>query len=86
MLIPIPPPIFSSAFGAMERTLAPSFRALTILRESFASGRQAEFAVKVWEKAHTTEPFKLAGRTLVWVYERLKDLPPDKDASGNARS
>ena len=36
------------------------------------SGEQKEFAIRVWEKAKSEEPFVLAKRTLSHAYEQWK--------------
>ena len=71
ILIPLPPDI-PSIWGKIDRLLAPSYRALSIFHESVTSGQQKEFALRVWEKAHSDEPLILAKRTISHAYEQWK--------------
>jgi len=72
LLLPIPPD-FPPFWERINKLLAPTFRVLSILRESVVSGEQKQFASKVWDKAWTDEPFVLASRTFTRVYERWKE-------------
>ncbi|RXW19208.1 hypothetical protein EST38_g6640 [Candolleomyces aberdarensis] len=76
LLIHLPPDL-PPLWERINKLLAPSYRALSILRESITSGEQRDFAVRVWEKAQTDEPFELARRTFSRTYERWKN----KDAA-----
>jgi len=51
------------------------------LHESVTSGEQIQFAVRVWEKAQTGEPFELAQRTFSHAYQQWKkrDGPEEDD-------
>ena len=72
MLLPIPPD-FPPFWERINKLLTPTFRVLSILRESVVSGEQKQFALKVWDKAWTDEPFRLASRTFARTYERWKE-------------
>lgn len=76
LLIHLPPDL-PPLWERINKLLAPSYRALSILRESVTSGEQRDFALRVWEKAQTDEPFELARRTFSRTYERWKN----KDAA-----
>jgi hypothetical protein len=71
-LLPIPPEI-PPFWDRINKLLKPTFRALGLLRESVVSGEQKQFALRVWDKAWTDEPFILAGRTFTSVYDRWKE-------------
>jgi hypothetical protein len=81
------PPDFPSIFEKIDKYLQPTYRVLSILRESFASGEQKEFALRVWEKAKSDAPFILARRTIEHAYEQWKkwDVKDDKDDKDNGR-
>lgn len=49
------------------------------MRESLASGEQKEFAIRVWEKAKTDEPFILARWTITYVYDQWKKWDASED-------
>ncbi|KAF8739264.1 hypothetical protein AX14_010241 [Amanita brunnescens Koide BX004] len=72
LLLPIPPDI-PPFWDRINKLLKPTFRALSILRGSVISGEQKQFALRVWDKAWTDEPFILASRTFTSVYERWKE-------------
>jgi hypothetical protein len=76
LLIHLPPDL-PPLWERINKLLAPSYRVLSIFRESVTSGEQRDFAVRVWEKAQTGEPFELARRTFSQTYERWKN----KDAA-----
>jgi len=63
----------------MHRLLAPTFKAMEILRQSFESGSQRDFALRVWEMARTPKPFILARNVCRKVWEDWKEGPPDSD-------
>jgi hypothetical protein len=71
ILIPLPPDV-PSMWKKIDKLLAPSHRALSILHESVASGEHTGFALRVWEKARSEEPFILAKRTIAHAYEQWK--------------
>ncbi|EAU91468.1 hypothetical protein CC1G_01957 [Coprinopsis cinerea okayama7 len=76
MLLHIPPE-WPSLWERIDKLLAPSRQVLSIFKESLLSGEHKQFALRVWEKARTDEPFVLARRTLTRTYERWKE----KDAT-----
>ena len=76
LLLPLPPD-FPSIFEKIDKFLQPTYHLLSIMHESFASGQQKEFALRVWEKAKTDEPFILAKRTIVLAYEQWKKWEND---------
>lgn len=86
LLIPLPPD-FPSIWEKMDKLLAPSYRALSILRESVTSGEQKAFALKVFQKAKSEEPFILAKRTISHAYEQWKkrdESEGDDEEKGSA--
>lgn len=78
------PPDLPPIWERINKLLAPSHRALSILRESIVSGEQRDFALRVWEKAQTNEPFILAQRTVSKAYERWKERPAADDDRKNS--
>ncbi|PFH52097.1 hypothetical protein AMATHDRAFT_2351 [Amanita thiersii Skay4041] len=76
LLLPLPPE-FPPFWERIHKLLTPTFRVLEIFRDSIASGEQKKFALRVWEKAWTEEPFILASRTFTRAYERWKDNEDD---------
>lgn len=78
------PPDLPPIWERINKLLAPSHRALTILKESIVSGEQRDFALRVWEKAQTNEPFVLAQRTVSRAYERWKERPAEDDDRKNS--
>ena len=62
----------------IHKLLGPTSRALGIFRDSLVSGEQRKFALRVWEKAWTDEPFILASRTFTRAYERWKENEDDR--------
>ncbi|KAF9456940.1 hypothetical protein BDZ94DRAFT_1274433 [Collybia nuda] len=80
LLVPLPPNI-PPFWDRINKLLAPSYKVITTLRESWVSGEQQQFAQRVWEKTWSNEPFVLASRTLSKAYERWKDreAPPGED-------
>lgn len=72
LLVPFPPD--SQPFwGRIHKLLAPSVHVLGILKDSFKSGEQTQFARRIWEKAQSNEPFTLASRALSHTYELWKE-------------
>lgn len=72
LLIHLPalmPPIYDH----VQNLLAPTFKVTTILRESFESGAQRQFAGLLWEKAWTTEPFLLVRNVCKTVWKVWRD-------------
>ncbi|KAK2463158.1 hypothetical protein APHAL10511_004813 [Amanita phalloides] len=80
LLLPLPPQ-FPPFWDRISKLLAPTVRVLGILHESIVSGEQKKFAVKVWEKAWTDEPFVLASRTFTRAYERWKENEDERKDS-----
>ena len=80
LLVPLPPD-FPPFWDRINKLLAPTRKVLEITRESITSGEQRQFALRVWEKAGTKEPFILARRTIDRAYELWKDreVPADED-------
>ncbi|KAH9485036.1 hypothetical protein JR316_0001940 [Psilocybe cubensis] len=71
LLVPLPPD-FPPLLDKIKKFLEPSQKVLNIFYESISSGEQKQFALRVWEKAKTDEPFILAQRTCSHVYEQWK--------------
>ena len=77
LLVPLPPDF--PLFEKIHKFLQPTYKVLNIMRESFASGEQKQFALRVWEKAKSDEPFVLAQRIIAYSYEQWKQWPPEND-------
>ena len=70
-MIPIPPdtpPIIEP----VKKFLKPSGLVLNLFYDSVVEGHQREFFGRVWEKAQTDEPWKLAYNSVKRFYERWK--------------
>jgi hypothetical protein len=63
----------------LYKLLAPSYQVLNILHDSITSGEHKEFALRVWEKANSEEPFVLAKRTISHSYEQWKKRDESED-------
>ncbi|KAG8221325.1 hypothetical protein J3R82DRAFT_1493 [Butyriboletus roseoflavus] len=63
-------------FDPMRRLLAPTAKVLDILRRSFESGSQREFARRMLEKGRSPEPFILGRRLCKKAWEMISG-PPD---------
>ncbi|TFK44862.1 hypothetical protein BDQ12DRAFT_702199 [Crucibulum laeve] len=72
LLVPLPPD-FPPLWEKINKFLAPSVHALTITHDSIKAGEHISFAQRVWEKAWSDEPLKLASRTFSRAYERWKE-------------
>jgi hypothetical protein len=81
-LVPLPPD-FPSIFEKIDKFLQPTYHVLDIMHESFASGEQKQFALRVWEKAKTDEPFILAQRTIAHAYEQWKKWDVKDDGNNS---
>jgi len=77
LLVPLPPD-FPPFWDRINKLLAPATRVLGIFHDSIVSGEQKKFAMRVWEKAWTDEPFILASRTFTRAYERWKENEDDR--------
>jgi len=75
-----------SFWNRINKLLTPSVHVLGILRDSFKSGEQRQFAQRVWEMARSNEPFVLAHRALNKSYElwKEKDETADEDDKKNS--
>jgi len=84
LLVPLPPSSLSF-WERINKLLTPSVHVLGILRDSFKSGEQRQFAQRVWEMARSNEPFILASRALNQTYELWKenDETADEDDKKN---
>ncbi|KAL0955980.1 hypothetical protein HGRIS_002159 [Hohenbuehelia grisea] len=78
LLIPLPPPLPPIA-KKIEKLLAPTHKVLGIFQESFTSGAQKDFALRVWEKAWTKDPYILAGRAFTLLWEKWNNPSDDND-------
>jgi len=78
LLVPLPPD-FPPIFEKIHKFLKPTYQVLNIMHESFASGEQKQFALQVWEKVKSDEPFILAQRIIAYSYDQWKQWPPEKD-------
>ncbi|KAJ7647636.1 hypothetical protein FB45DRAFT_782500 [Roridomyces roridus] len=59
--------------------LRPARLSLQLLHENFTEGHLQKFAVRVWDKAWTAEPFTLASRAANFGYEQWKNKGKDSD-------
>ena len=78
LLVPLPPD-FPPIFEKIRKFFQPTYQVLNIMHESFASGEQKQFALRVWEKMKSDEPFVLARQILAYSYEQWKQWPPEND-------
>ncbi|KAF8653291.1 hypothetical protein AX16_003993 [Volvariella volvacea WC 439] len=78
LLVPLPPD-WPPVWDRIAKLLAPTHKVLGILQESITSGEQKKFALRVWEKAWTNEPFILVSRTFEKAYERWKERDNEAD-------
>ena len=78
LLVPLPPD-FPSIFEKIHKFLQPTYKVLNIMHESIASGEQKQFALQVWQKIKSDEPFVLARHVLAYSYEQWKQWPPEED-------
>ncbi|KAF8839417.1 hypothetical protein BDN67DRAFT_970096 [Paxillus ammoniavirescens] len=78
-LTPLPPPL-APLLEPIRNLLAPTFKAMDIFGQSIESGSQRDFALRMWEKARSPEPFILARNVCRKVWEKWKEGPPDSDA------
>ncbi|KAJ6558414.1 hypothetical protein DFH09DRAFT_529724 [Mycena vulgaris] len=53
--------------------LAPAHHSWQLFHENFSAGHYQKFALRVWDKAWTGEPFTLASRALGFVSEQWKN-------------
>ena len=83
LLVPLPPD-FPSIFEKIYKFLKPTYRVLNIMHESIVSGEQKQFALRVWEKANSDEPFILAQWTIGYVYEQWKKWDASDDGKTDA--
>ena len=84
LLVPLSPSSLSF-WERINKLLTPSVHVLGILRDSFKSGEQRQFAQRVWAMAQSNEPFILASRALSQTYElwKEKDETADEDDKKN---
>ncbi|KAF4620666.1 hypothetical protein D9613_000818 [Agrocybe pediades] len=80
MLVPLPPDV-PKIWDKIGKLMAPTYHVLGIFRESIASGEHKQFALRIWEKAKTDEPFILAKKSFARAYETWKnrDVPEEGD-------
>lgn len=74
------PPSFPPIYEQVQNILAPTFKVLEIFHESVESGVQREFAGRVWEKAWTSDPYKLASTVCQRMWDKWKEGPPDAES------
>ncbi|EIW80757.1 hypothetical protein CONPUDRAFT_166177 [Coniophora puteana RWD-64-598 SS2] len=73
-LIRLPPPI--PFIEPVRNLLAPTGKALDILKQNYQSGSFAILGDKLWEKAWSPEPFLLASNACKKMWEKWKEGPP----------
>jgi hypothetical protein len=67
------PALVPPLYDQIQALLAPTFKVTTILRESFESGAQRQFAGLLWEKAWSGEPFILVRNVCKTVWKVWRD-------------
>jgi hypothetical protein len=82
LLVPLPPD-FPSIFEKIHKFLKPTHHLLNIMHESFTSGEQKQFALRVWEKANSGESFVFAQRVIAYSYEQWKRWLLEKGDKGD---
>ena len=78
LLVPLPPPP-PPIFDHTRALLAPTYKLMDVLRESFESGAQKQLAIRMWEKAWSGEPYILARNACSRMWKLWKDNDRDKD-------
>lgn len=78
LLVPLTPDL-SPVFENIYKYLQPTKQVLNKMHESFASGDHKRFALRVWGKVKSNEPFILAKRILEISYEQWKQWPREGD-------
>ncbi|KAI0688982.1 hypothetical protein BC835DRAFT_1283921, partial [Cytidiella melzeri] len=84
ILVPLPPPM-PSLNESLSQLLTPTSKMLKLTADSITSGRQAELAGRLWEKAQTKDPFILASNVLQKAWKTLRNVDDDDDGSGRNR-
>ena len=64
----------------MKNALAPTFKLLSLTKQSIASGQQGQLATKMWEKAQTKDPFVLAGTVIKKAWKTIQETDEDDDS------
>ena len=86
ILLPVPPPL-TAVEAPVRNLLAPTQKLLSITHQSLVSGQQKQLVEKLWEKAQTDEPFKLARNAVMKVWEAFKEnANSNDDAQGRDRN
>ena len=81
LLVPLPPD-FPSIFEKIHNFLKPTYHLLNLTHESFASGEQKQFALRVWEKTRSGESFIFAQRVIAYSYDQWKRWLLEKSEGG----
>ena len=58
---------------------------MSLAHQSLISGQQRQLVEKLWEKAQTDEPFKLARNAVMKVWEAFKENDDSKDSDTQGR-
>ncbi|KAK1232162.1 hypothetical protein PQX77_004710 [Marasmius sp. AFHP31] len=78
ILLPLSPDTFT-VWDRINKLLDPTRTALALTRDSITSGEQKRFALNLWDKALSNEPWVLASRTCSRAYELWKKTGDDDD-------
>ncbi|KAJ7125063.1 hypothetical protein C8R44DRAFT_703098 [Mycena epipterygia] len=65
--------------------LGPAHRSLQLFHDNFTAGNYQKFALRVWDKAWTGEPFTLASRACNFGYEQWKNKGKGSDEDDNEK-
>ncbi|EGO00944.1 hypothetical protein SERLA73DRAFT_105438 [Serpula lacrymans var. lacrymans S7.3] len=71
------PPRLPSVYEPLNHLLAPTFKVISLIGQSFDSGVYAQLAQRTWEKARSPDPFILAENVCKKMWEKWKEGPPD---------
>lgn len=72
ILLPVPPPL-TFIEVPLRNLFAPTEKLLTVTHQTISSGQQTRFLQKLFEKAQTDEPFKLARNAVMKVWQAFKE-------------
>ncbi|KAJ7350440.1 hypothetical protein DFH08DRAFT_861464 [Mycena albidolilacea] len=78
LLVPLPletDPLLQPLY----QLLAPAQHSVQLFRDNLAEGNYRKFALRVWDKALTGEPFTLASRACSFGYEQWKNKSKESD-------
>ena len=69
----------------MKKMFEPTIKILSQTQESIRSGKQAELAARLWEKAQTRDPFILARNVTRNAWKTWTNVEDDDDDDSTGR-